>query len=149
LPTLSIANQSRYFYERSIPENCEPFFQLAQQICESQGEEDFDLLSDIYYSRGAVASEVNDPSRCMEYTSLFLKLRLEHPETSAKGRRDIRLGMAYNQMSVAYMMIRDYESAAGILERAFEVYKDLENSTPIMSTLPAANMGLAFWFLKR
>jgi hypothetical protein len=85
----------------------------------------------------------------MEYTSLFCKLRLEHSETSAKGRRDIRLGMAYNQMSVAYMMERDYESAVGVLEKALEVYKDLENSTPVMSTLPAANIGLALWFLER
>jgi tetratricopeptide (TPR) repeat protein len=106
-------------------------------------------LSDIYYSRGADASEVNEPSRCMEYTSLFWKLRLEHSKTSAKGQKDIRLGMAYNQMSVAYMMNRDYESAVEVLEKAFEVYKDLENFTPIMATLPAANMGLACWFLER
>jgi tetratricopeptide (TPR) repeat protein len=85
----------------------------------------------------------------MEYTSLFLNFRLEQSETSANGRRDIRLGMAYNQMSVAYMMNRDYETAVGALEKAFEVHKDLENSTPIMVTLPAANMGLARWFLKR
>jgi tetratricopeptide (TPR) repeat protein len=85
----------------------------------------------------------------MEYTSLFWKLRLEHSKISAKGRRDIRLGMAYNQMGVAYMMNRDYGSAVGVLEKAFEVYKDLENSTPIMATLPAANMGLACWFLER
>jgi hypothetical protein len=57
--------------------------------------------------------------------------------------------MAYNQMSVAYMMDRDYEGAVGVLEKAFEVHKDLENSTPIIVTLPAANMGLACWFLKR
>ena len=47
------------------------------------------------------------------------------------------------------MMMRDYESAVGVLEQALDVYKNLEKSTPIMATLPAANMGLACWFLKR
>ncbi|KAI9775352.1 MAG: hypothetical protein M1839_001268 [Geoglossum umbratile] len=138
-----------YYYERSIPENCEPFFQLAQLVCESQDEDAVDLLSDVFYSRGADASEVNEPVRCMEYTSRFWKLRLKHAETSPKGRKDIRLGMSYNQMGVAYMMARDYESAVGVLEQAFEVYASVENSTPIMATLPAANMGLACWFLGR
>ena len=85
----------------------------------------------------------------MEYTSRFWKLRLEHSKTSTNGRRDIRLAMSYNQMGVAYMMMRDYESAVGVLEQALDVYKNLEKSTPIMATLPAANMGLACWFLKR
>ncbi|CZR65067.1 uncharacterized protein PAC_14967 [Phialocephala subalpina] len=142
-----------YFYERSIPENCETFFQLAQEICESQegepDEEAVDLLSEIYYSRGADASEVNEPERCMEYTTKFWKLRLKHAETSLKGQRDLRLGMSYNQMGVAYLMNRDYESAVGVLKKAFEVYASLDDPAPIKATLPAANMGLAYWFLRR
>lgn len=103
---VSYANPSRYFYERSIPENCEPFFKLAQHACEAQSEDTVDLLSDIFYSRGADASEVNDSLRCMHYTTRFWDLRLKYAKQSPQGRRDLRLAMAYNQMGVAYLMAK-------------------------------------------
>lgn len=138
----------RYFYERSMNENCEPFFQLAQKICELEDEEScVDLLSEIYYSRGADASEVNDPARCWRETSNFYQLRLKHSKISPQGRKDLRLGMAYNQMGVAHMMLKEYESAVTMLEESFLIYKSLDNSMPILATLPAANMGLAYWYL--
>lgn len=89
----------------------------------------------------------------MKYTLLFNQLRVRHSAVSPQARKDIKLGMSFNQMSVAYMMKKDYESALTVLKQAFQVYDSLDDlddtDKRINATLPSANMGLANWFLGR
>jgi hypothetical protein len=85
----------------------------------------------------------------MKHTSIFWKMRLEHSKTSVLGQRDIRLAMSYNQMGVAHMMMKDYQSAVEVLEKSFEIYSLIDGDDPVMATLPAANMGLALWSLEK
>ncbi|KAI9794810.1 MAG: hypothetical protein M1816_002938 [Peltula sp. TS41687] len=121
-----------------------PLLELAQVVCETcDKNESRDLLSDIHYGLGAVANETNDGDSCLRHNIEFLSLRLGIVEET--GIRDIRLAVAYNQIGTGWMMAENFKEAITSFENALEVYRALSNFSKGMTSVPLANLGLAFW----
>ncbi|KIW74479.1 hypothetical protein Z517_12419 [Fonsecaea pedrosoi CBS 271.37] len=112
------------------------------QTCE-ESQQSRNLLADIHYTMGAIASETNDPELCMQHTRALLDMRMQVAEKTAI--RDVRLAIAYNENGIARMMSRDFDGAERCFESAIDVYSSLPDFRKDMNTVSHANRGLAAW----
>ena len=117
----------------------------AQAICQmcERTQNTQDLLADIHYTLGAIASETNDAKSCLKHTNALLDLRLAIARET--GVRDVRLAIAYNENGIARMMSHDYDGAQDCFDNAIQVYSALPNFRKDMNTVSHANRGLAAW----
>ena len=82
----------------------------------------------------------------MTHYSEFLKLCQESSDLS-RGKEDIRLAIAHNEMGIANMLNKEYTQAANYFGRAIDIYRRLPDFTQEMIALAETNLGLAFWLL--
>ena len=68
-------------------------------------------------------------------------------ETS--GVKDLRLGIAYNQMGTGFMMVGNIDEAINSFRTAVDVYESLPDATTYTLTIPLANLGVAYWIQGR
>lgn len=115
------------------------------KICQTcdESQQSRDLLADIHYTMGAIASETNDPELCMKHTRALLDMRMQIADKT--DIRDVRLAIAYNENGVARMMSRDFDGAEKCFENAIDVYSSLPDFRKDMNTVSHANRGLAAW----
>jgi len=117
---------------------------LSVSICQQYTyRESLDQLGDALCTLGSIAAETNDIKATLRHNEGFLATCLRMAKDA--GAEDERLGVAYNQMSVAWTANKDYGKAMTSLHNAITVYKNLTNYTPLMTTFPLVNLGLAYW----
>lgn len=101
-------------------------------------------LSDIHYSRGAVATETNEPAACIKHYQALLDVRERVCHISG-GQEDLRLAVSYNEMGIAYMLNWNYGQATKFFNYALRIYRKLPEFSQEMTSLAQANLGLAHW----
>jgi tetratricopeptide (TPR) repeat protein len=102
-----------------------------------------DILSDIYYTLGAIANEINDASGCLQNNLVLLDMRTRSAEE--RGKPDVRLAAAHSQIGIAYMMGGKLALATEYFKQSVEIFKSLEDFQADMLGFPSANLGLAYW----
>lgn len=119
---------------------------LSLDICEKTNvPQKRDLLSDLHYALGAVASGTNDSEACLHHTKLLLQL---HSQAVEDGQPPtIRLAVAHNEHGLALMMNGECENAAEKFEQAIAIYRSLPDFWYQMISIPLANLGFAYWLL--
>ena len=94
-------------------------------ICQKYPDEELDdLLSDIHDGLAAVASETNDPKSCLEHAKALLSIQ----EKIARQNKseDIRLAIAYNEIGIGWIMIKEYQKSI----EAWKCHSEFTNSYP-------------------
>ncbi|KAI0483545.1 P-loop containing nucleoside triphosphate hydrolase protein [Xylaria cf. heliscus] len=133
-----------YQHERGESHSLLPVLHLALDLCNHIKTIDTrDLESDIRYTLGAVANETNDAASCVLHTKRFLEIRLEIAKETQS--TDERLARSYNQMGVAWMMVREYEKAKHDFTMSAQLYEKIPNYTKDKRSLSLVNLGLAHW----
>jgi tetratricopeptide (TPR) repeat protein len=134
----------RWQYECGNSHSLRPLAELALGVCKlCDASRTKDVLSDIYYTLGAVGTEANDRVSSLHYNKLFLDGRLKIAEET--GIEDVRLGIAHNQIGVSLMMYDNFVEAMDHFQQAIRVYEALPEFDLQYLALPTANLGLAYW----
>lgn len=134
----------RWQYERGNSHSLRPLAELALSVCKlCDASQTKDLLSDIYYTLGAVGTESNDKLSSLQYNKLFLDTRLKVADET--GVEDVRLGIAHNQIGVSLMMYDNFIKAMDHFQQALRVYRALPEFDLQYLALPTANLGNAYW----
>jgi tetratricopeptide (TPR) repeat protein len=142
--SLALTLLKRWQYECGNSHSLRPLAQLALGVCMlCDPSRTKDLLSDIYYTLGAVGTEANDRLSSLHYNKLFLDARLQRADET--GIEDVRLGIAHNQFGVSLMMYDNFVEAMDHFQQAIRVYETLPEFDSQYLALPTANLGLAYW----
>ena len=102
-----------------------------------------DVLSQIYYTYGALAQLTNQHEQGFEAHRKFLDLRLDLRQSLPN--RDELLAVSYNEIGNDFMHQNLYEEAVTHYIKSIETYRELQDYTELMLALPTANLGLAYW----
>lgn len=117
----------------------------AQTLCESLNEEADEILSDIYYTRGAEATETNKKDVALEINLAFLEARLRISKTSEAGSKDPKLAQAYNQAANARLDQGQIDSAIQLYNQALDIFHILDADDETKRTITIANLGTGLW----
>ncbi|KAK1775513.1 tetratricopeptide repeat domain-containing protein [Copromyces sp. CBS 386.78] len=141
----SLLNRAGWYqHERGESHKIIPILEMALELCTHVSTHDTrDLESDIRYTLGAIANETNDAESCLEHTKRFFDIRLEIAKQSTEA--DERLARSYNQIGVAWMMVKEYQKAEDAFLTSAKEYEKLPNYTKDMRSLALVNLGLAYW----
>lgn len=101
------------------------------------------LLSDIYYTLGAISNEINDGPNCLHFNLIFFEMRKEYAKKA--GKPDVRLAAAHSQIGIAYMMTGRIALATEYFKQSVSLFRSLEDFHIDMLGFPMANLGLAYW----
>ena len=104
----------------------------------------FNLLSELCYLMGGMASESNNPEACMEHNNLFMQMRSRAADI--RESPDFLLALAYNQNGVALMLKKDLNSAITFFHKAIDTYRELGVYEGHFAN-PIANLGFAYTLL--
>jgi tetratricopeptide (TPR) repeat protein len=102
-----------------------------------------DVLSQIYYTHGALAQLTNFHNEGFKAHQKFLELRLSL--RSRLPNSDELLAVSYNEIGNDFMRKKLYEEAEVHYIKSMDTYRSLRDYTELMLALPAANLGLAYW----
>ena len=102
-----------------------------------------EVHSDIYYTLGAIANEINDGPGCLSNNLILLEMCKKRSEEH--GKPDVRLAAAHSQIGIAYMMTGKLALATEYFKQSVAIFKGLENFQVDMLGFPAANLGLGYW----
>jgi tetratricopeptide (TPR) repeat protein len=118
------------------------------------GSEDFEhhlkptnVLSQIYYTYGALAQLTNQHEQGFEAHRKFLTLRLDLQQRLPNC--DELLAVSYNEIGNDFMHQNQYGEAETHYAKSIETYRNLRGYTELMLALPAANLGLAYWLQEK
>ncbi|KAK5128552.1 hypothetical protein LTR85_003223 [Meristemomyces frigidus] len=141
-----------YYHERGDPYQAKSFFDTAEELCEHDPSRNEELLTELWKCQGCIATETNDGTACVDhYTKLLAKTQELIPEP--KGVEEFNdLGLAYNEMGIAHMMIGDIDSGFDLFEVArsySERYRKVSDTATSIFLLASANLGLAHWLRDR
>ena len=107
---------------------------------------DPELLADIHSSQGAIATETNRPTDCLEHYQQFMSLAEARFRSSCRMDDTIALSYAENELGIALMMNSREQDAKEIFERAMERCRrycaESEQALDVFS-FASANFGLA------
>jgi tetratricopeptide (TPR) repeat protein len=106
-----------------------------------------DVLSQIYYTYGALAQLTNQHGQGFEAHRKLLALRLDLQQRLPNG--DELLAASYNEIGNDFMHQNRYEEAETHYIKSIETYRNLRGYTELMLALPAANLGLAYWLQEK
>ena len=101
------------------------------------------VLSQIYYTYGALTQLTNLHEKGFEAHQKFLNLRLNLQ--SRLPNSDELLAVSYNEIGNDLMRKRLYKEAEVHYIKSMDIYRNLQGYTELMLALPAANLGLAYW----
>ncbi|TGO51365.1 hypothetical protein BOTNAR_0359g00150 [Botryotinia narcissicola] len=135
-----------YLHERGFSFEGKPYLQSALRLYEKITEkppDHLEVLSNIYYTLGAIANETNDGAGCLFNNLILLDMRIKTFEV--KGTPDVRLAAANSQIGIAYMMIGKLALATEYFKKSIMLFQSLDNFQIDMLGFPAANLGLAYW----
>lgn len=139
-------------YERGDYEDAKYFAEQARSIGEELDEDATptghfdvpDLLSEIYYTLGAIAQITHQKGDSLALHGKMLVLRKKLKSKVHDG--DALLAHAYNEMGNDFMTDDEYDIALGFYNTSIKIYKNLgEKFEPSMLILPKVNLGLAYW----
>lgn len=138
-------NLDRYLHERGFSFQGKPYLERSLYLCEklASSPESEALLSEIYYTLGAVANETNNGPDCLKYNVILLEMRKNIAKKS--GKEDVPLAAAHSQIGIAYMMMGKYALATDHFKESIAMFQRLENFMVDMLAFPMANLGLAYW----
>jgi tetratricopeptide (TPR) repeat protein len=142
---------ARFMHERGQYKQAKTTIDQALIIAEPLIEcEDFkhhlkptDVLSQIYYTYGALAQLTNQHKQGFEAHRKFLDLRLNLQQRLPNC--DELLAVSYNEIGNDFMQQKRYKEAETHYIQSIETYRKLQGYTELMLALPAANLGLAYW----
>jgi len=144
-----IANLSRYWFERSYPQEAKPFFRLAQDICENSGQRDSEsvsyMLRETHNNQGSAAAETNDNQECLEHNQRWLKLARARRTDAGEEIEDYELGQVYNEIGVAYAMNHRYDEAVEHFLRSIDIFQSQPDYDDTMLGWPMPNLGFIYW----
>jgi tetratricopeptide (TPR) repeat protein len=156
-----------YQHERGRPDESELFNNLAQGICETW-EQRFSALAsrtpehdeqlrcihatvaEILHNKGCIATEINAPKKAFRYFQQFNSMMVGEFESSSDLlRRDMRLGISWNELGNAYMLKKQWSKGERCFLRSIDTMKELENFRATDLSLPLVNLGLSYWLQGR
>ncbi|SPO03437.1 uncharacterized protein DNG_06120 [Cephalotrichum gorgonifer] len=135
-----------YLHERGFSFRGKPYLELALELYGKAAQKSTDhteVLSDIYYTLGAVANEINDGPGCLHNNIILLEMR--RGISAERGKPDVRLAAAHSQIGIAYMMTGKLALATEYFKQSIEIFKSLDEFHVDMLGFPAANLGLSYW----
>ena len=122
-----------------------PEYSTAESLTLSQL--NFSLV-EINHNRGCIALETNEPEDALKYHKLFNDAMVKEVANKAS-RDDMRLAISWNELGNAYMLNNNWSGGEECFLKSIEEMKKLENFERTMLSLPLANVGLAYWCLKK
>ncbi|KAL9607392.1 MAG: hypothetical protein Q9167_007694 [Letrouitia subvulpina] len=132
-----------YLGERGGGEEIYDLLKVTEEICEKQVEDVRELLCEIYYARGAFASETNNVEIAYNSNTALLNLRLDISKTSQNDQRDPKVAHAYNQAANAHMDRRKINDAIGLYKQAIKIYQRIPGFPEVDTTICVANLATA------
>ncbi|KAI9154910.1 Regulatory protein AfsR [Paramyrothecium foliicola] len=135
-----------YLHERGFSFQGKPYLEHALELfgkVQQKPSNHEEILSDIYYTLGAIANEINDGPGCLANNLILLQMRKQSSEDN--GKPDVRLAAAHSQIGIAYMMMGKLALATEYFKQSLEIFKGLEDFHVDMLGFPAANLGLSYW----
>jgi tetratricopeptide (TPR) repeat protein len=95
----------------------------------------------MHFTISALSNETNDAQSCLKHNILYLALR--KAEAAKKNKPKLRLAFAYNQISIAYMIIGKFTLATEYFKQCIEMLKRL-NANVDKFSFPIYNLGLTY-----
>ncbi|KPM44209.1 hypothetical protein AK830_g2377 [Neonectria ditissima] len=135
-----------YLHERGFSFRGKPYLENALELYKTMEDRLGDsahLLSDIYYTLGAIANEINDGPGCLRFNLILLEMRKTVAEKA--NMPDVRLAAAHSQMGIAYMMTGKLALATEYFKHSVALFRSLNDFQVDMLGFPMANLGLAYW----
>jgi tetratricopeptide (TPR) repeat protein len=134
---------TRYYNERSNPEEAIPLLDLAQTLGESSGEDATQLLSHLHGCRASIASETNDPEGSLYHALSRVPCETKMFEISKIPT--LTLAAAYQDVGIAYSLNGLYSKAPAMLYRSKEIRESIPGFQRIWLHSPLYHLGLTFW----
>jgi tetratricopeptide (TPR) repeat protein len=145
---------NRCMYERGDYQDATYFGDQARNIGEDLEDDDAsvgrfelpNLLSEVYYTLGAIAQITHKKRDSLELHTKMLILRKSIRHESSNG--DALLAHAYNEIGNDFMAEEEeYNIAVGFYQTSIRIFRSLpqEKFNKTMLSLPMVNLGLAYW----
>jgi tetratricopeptide (TPR) repeat protein len=135
----------KHLHERGFSYEGKNFFVKALELCNASTttNESDELLSDIHYTLGAIANEINDGKSCLEHNIVLFDMCKK--AAARAGKPDVRYAAAHSQLGVAYTMTGKLERATELFSQSVAMFRSLDNFMVDMMAFPMANYGLGLW----
>ncbi|KAK9776213.1 putative NB-ARC domain-containing protein [Seiridium cardinale] len=95
-------------------------------------------IGEIYHNHGCISAEINQPEKALQYQLIFNHMMLK--ELKDGPGADMRLGMSFNELGVAYMINDDWVKGQRCFELSAEEMKRVDNFKPYKISLPLVNL---------
>ncbi|KAK5123908.1 hypothetical protein LTR85_002104 [Meristemomyces frigidus] len=132
-----------------------PLIEMAKTLCDplladNEGmselhtdvrEEFEEQLRMFHFHRGALAHHINQPETALSEFTEFNRLLREKLGSA----QDQRLGVALNELGVAYLQTGDAAKAEEHLKNSVDVLQHLEHVSQDTIAMPLINLGFALW----
>jgi len=145
----ALTNESRYMFERGLPEETKPFCNLGLLIGEKLrgklGEEAVESIRESHSFLGIALVETNEHSLSMVHKKKWLAMLEERKSESGDTVEDYELGYAYNEIGVAYGNQDMLSEAAAAFHRSIEIFQGLDDYEDTMLGWPEPNLGFIYW----
>ena len=141
--------------ERGLVAELKPFCRLALKISEQlQHEEVYREASrkavrESQSYLGIATAETNEHSASMIHKQKWLEMLLERKDKDGDPVEDHELGIAYNEMGVAYGNNNSFDTATVAFHCSIDIFKRLEDYEDTMLTLPEPNLAFIYWMQGR
>lgn len=136
-------------FERGLPEELEPFCNLALVIGEKLGrnsnEEIMRTTWESHSFLGISTVETNEHDMSLFHKRKWLDMLLERESAPGVPIEDYELGYAYNEIGVAYGNDQRLEAAAQAFIRSIQIFQGLPDYEDTMLGWPEPNLGFIYW----
>ncbi|KAK5995287.1 hypothetical protein PT974_03688 [Cladobotryum mycophilum] len=140
-----------YMFERGLPEETEPFCNVAlligEQMKTSLESEAHETIRESHSFLGIALVETNKHSSSMYHKQQWLDMLLERRSASGTPIEDYELGYAYNEIGVAYGNNGMPKRACEAFFRSIFIFQGLDDYDDTMLGWPEPNLGFMYWLL--
>ncbi|KAL6895043.1 hypothetical protein GGI43DRAFT_424491 [Trichoderma evansii] len=141
-----------YMFERGLPDETEPFCNVAlligEQMKDYHSDEAHEVIREGHSFIGIALVETNSHKDSKKHKQQWLDMLLERRSESGLPIRDYELGYAYNEIGVAYGNSGLHEEACEAFRESIKIFQGLEDYTDTMLGWPEPNLGFMYWLLK-
>ncbi|KAM0259424.1 hypothetical protein ACHAQJ_003318 [Trichoderma viride] len=143
---------ARYMFERGLPDETEPFCNVALLIGEQMkgrhSSEAHEAIRESHSFIGIALVETNSHDESRKHKQQWLDMLLERRSESGLPIKDYELGYAYNEIGVAYGNSGMLEKACEAFHESISIFQSLDDYHDTMLGWPEPNLGFMFWLQK-
>jgi tetratricopeptide (TPR) repeat protein len=139
----------RYLFERGLPEQSKSYFQVALDICDHAADKESEKVQAIIRQNlnflGCAAAETNDRPSCLKYQLRALEMAIARTHVDGSQARDYEIGIAHNEMGVAYAMNDMFDEAVGHFISSIQIFQTVDGYEDIWLGWPEPNLGIVYY----